>query len=110
MWQLNELSNIDKHRIPAGRSTDANVYAAPLGWVRRDFDNGFELSWPLAIKDTVVFEPQPAALIFGDAIHHDTPERIPLELTREHLIEIYRYVREDVAPRFMRFFPDAKHP
>lgn len=110
LWQLNELSNIDKHRIPAGRSTDVNASAAPLGWVRTDVDDGFELSWPLSIKNTVVFEPRPAELIFGDAIHADTPDIVPLELTREHLAEIYRYVREDVAPRFMRFFPDAENP
>lgn len=110
LWQLNELSNIDKHRIPAGRSTDANVWAAPLGWIRTDFDNGFELSWPLGLKDSVEFKPQPADLIFGDAIHNDGPDTIPLELTRADLAEIYRYVRKDVAPRFMRFFPGAPNP
>lgn len=30
LWQLNELSNIDKHRLPAGRSTDTSFYIEPL--------------------------------------------------------------------------------
>jgi len=110
LWQLNEMSNIDKHRIPAGRSNNAEVFAVPLGWVESRFDNYFEISWPLSLKDSVVFEPKPSELVFGDAIANDTEDTIPLELTRSDLAEIYRYVREDVAPRFMRFFPGAINP
>lgn len=103
LWQLNELSNIDKHRLPAGRCTDSNFFIAPLGCIKSDFENGFELSWPLANRASVVFEPHTPTLIFGDPID-STPTRVPLELTREDIAAIYNYVRADVAPRFTRFF------
>jgi hypothetical protein len=44
LWQLNELGNIDKHRLPAGRSTDTSSYIEPPGYIKTDFDNGMELS------------------------------------------------------------------
>ena len=47
LWQLNELGNIDKHRLPAGRSTDTSFHIEPLGYTKTDFDNGVELNWPL---------------------------------------------------------------
>lgn len=102
LWQLNELGNIDKHRLPAGRSTDTSFYIEPLGFRKTDFDNGMELSWPLSAKDKVKMEGKTPTLTFGEPI--DAPSsRHPLELTREDIAEIYRYVREDVAPQFTRF-------
>ena len=103
LWQLNELSNIDKHRLPAGRCTDANFDVAPLGFIKSDFDNGVEFSWPLAQKQSVVFKPRTPSLIFGDPID-SVSNRTPLELTREDIASIYNYVREEVEPRFTRFF------
>lgn len=50
LWQLNELSNIDKHRTPAGRAIDAEFYLEPGGWLRSDFDHGVEISWPLSLQ------------------------------------------------------------
>jgi hypothetical protein len=41
-------------------------------------------------------------LTFGDPIDSETSGD-PLELTRYEIAEIYRYVREDVAPRFTPF-------
>ena len=106
LWQLNELSNIDKHRLPAGRGHDGNFYLEPHGWTRRDFDNGVEFSWPLSMKQAVVFEPRDPELIFGDPIDAARkPTHIPLELDRLAIAKIYSYVRDDVRPRFTRFFP-----
>jgi hypothetical protein len=100
--QLNELGNIDKHRLPAGRSTDTSFYIEPLGYTKTDFDNGMELNWPLSAKGKVKLEGKTPILTFGDPI--DKPSsRDPLELTRYDIAEIYRYVREDVAPQFTRF-------
>ncbi len=102
LWQLNELGNIDKHRLPAGRSTDTSFYIEPLGYIKTDFDNGMELSWPLSAKGKVKLEGRTPTLTFGDPID-STSTGDPLELTRYDIAEIYRYVREDVAPRFTRF-------
>ena len=106
LWRLNELSNIDKHRVPAGRATLANIYAEPRGWTRHELDYGVELSWPLAVKDAVVFKPDMPVLVFGDPF--DSKRSVPLELTREEIISIYNFVREEVAPRFARFFPASQ--
>jgi hypothetical protein len=109
LWQLNELSNIDKHRVPAGRAIDGGFDVQPSGWSRSDFDNGtngIEISWSLSVKDSVVFKPKIPKLVFGDPINLATAS--PLELTREEVIRIYNYVREDVAPKFSRFFPPSR--
>jgi hypothetical protein len=75
----------------------------PIGGLRTDFDNGFEISWPLSAKDSVVFRPNMPILVFGDPIN--SARAVPLELTREEIAKIYNYLRNDVAPRFARFFP-----
>jgi hypothetical protein len=106
LWKLNELCNMDKHRSPAGRYHGGNFTMHPSGGIVRHFDDGFEVSWPIAFKQSVVFEPRTPTLIFGDPINTpiapDSPE--PVEFTREEIAEIYRYIREDVAPRFACFF------
>jgi len=103
LWQLNELSNMDKHRTPTSRAMLARIYAEPLGFVRRELDDGVEVSWPLAMKDSVVFKPNMPSFVFGDPFN--SARDIPLELTREEVIKIYNFVREEVKPRFERFFP-----
>jgi hypothetical protein len=103
LWQLNELSNIDKHRLPTGRATDANFNVEPSGGTRHDLDYGIEISWPLPLEDAVVFKPSRPTLVFGDPL--DSSRSVPLELTREDIAKIYNFVRNDVAPRFARFFP-----
>jgi len=103
LWQLNELGNIDKHRLPAGRSTDTSFYIEPLGYTKTDFESGMELSWPLSVKGKVKLEGRTPALTFGEPIDSNKPSPTPLELTRHDIAEIYRYVREDVAPRFTHF-------
>ena len=105
LWQPNELGNIDKHRLPAGRSTDTSFYIEhiePLGYTKTNSDNGMELNWPLPARGKVKLEGKKPILTFGDPI--DNPSsRDPLELTRYDIAEIYRYVRKDVAPQFTHF-------
>jgi hypothetical protein len=68
LWQLNELGNIDKHRLPAGRSADTSFYIEPLGYIKTDFDNGMDLSWPPSAKGKVKLEGRTPTLTFGDPI------------------------------------------
>jgi hypothetical protein len=103
LWQLNALANLDKHRLPAGRSSDTSFYIEPVGFIKTDFDNGIELSWPLCAKDRVKVEGKTPGLTFGEPIDSSTPSAMPLELTRQDIAEIYRYVREDVGPRLIPF-------
>lgn len=102
LWQLNALSNIDKHRLPAGRSTDTSFYIEPLGYTKTDFDDAMELSWPLSAKGKLKLEGKTPILMFGDPIDSANSSDA-LEQTREEIVEIYRYVREDLAPLFERF-------
>jgi hypothetical protein len=103
LWQLNELGNLDKHRMPAGRSTDTSFYIEPRGYTKIDFNNGFELRWPLSVKGSVKLEGRTPVLTFGEPIDASNPSPTPLELTRQDIAEIYRYVREDVGPRLTPF-------
>jgi len=103
LWQLNELGNIDKHKLPAGRSSDTSFYIEPLGYTKTDFDNGFELSWPLSVKGKVKLEGRTPTLTFGEPIDSSITSPTPLELTRRDIAEIYRFVREDVGPRLTPF-------
>jgi hypothetical protein len=104
LWQLNELSNIDKHRVPSGRANVASFNVYPTGFDKVQTDHGTEFSWPLQVKPTVQIGAKPAELTFGDPWDSEPSHRMPLELDRFQIAEIYRYVREDVAPRFERFF------
>jgi hypothetical protein len=108
LWQLNELSNIDKHRLPTGRAVGTNIYFEPKGGIRRDLDYGVEISWPIACKDSVVFEPNIPMLVFGDPL--GSPNSVPLELRREDVANVYNYIREKVAPRFTSFFSAPPYP
>jgi hypothetical protein len=101
LWKLNELSNIEKHRIVAVSSLAATVVIRPLGYTTRKIDNGLEFSWPIAVKDRVVFEPYAPEFVFGKPIDLAGD---PVEVGEREIAEIHRYVRDDVIPRFTRFF------
>jgi hypothetical protein len=104
-WRVSRPgATVENHasRLPAGRSTDTSFYIEPLGFTKTDFDDGMELSWPISAKDMLKLEGKTPVLMFGDPI--DGPNNSdPLELTREEIVEIYRFVREDVAPQFAPF-------
>jgi hypothetical protein len=102
LWKLNELSNIDKHRIFAVSSNTRSLFAYPAGYTFRVFYNGCEFRWPLALKDSVVFEPYASEFVFGKPV--DLPGDL-FEIRQKEITQIYRYVRDDVIPRFTRFFP-----
>ncbi len=102
LWKLNELSNIDKHRIFAIGANTMDAIAQPPGYTMRRFDYGCEFAWPISMKDRVVFEPYATEFVFGKPI--DLPGDI-VEVREREIAKIHRYVRDDVLPRFARFFP-----
>jgi hypothetical protein len=108
LWQLNELSNSDKHRIPVGRAITSTLYIEPRGFTRNDLDYGVEVSWPLAVKDAVKLELKPPELVFGEPFDATNPNG--LELRREDVARIYNYVRESVAPKFTSIFGAPPYP
>lgn len=105
LWQLNELSNMDKHRLPAVRCHDAEFNLEPANYRRRDTEFGIEFSWPLKSRPQVKIAARTPRVVFGDSISEKpSPHRPVFEIDRLQIGEIYRYVREDVAPKFDGFF------
>ncbi len=96
---LNELDGLDKHELIAAAAGDLTLRLptgpAP-GWSMRELDNGFEIRIPRAVVDAEIdFKPKPtAAIVFGDA-----------QIKIRQLGEIHDAIRDDVFPRFTRFFP-----
>jgi hypothetical protein len=103
LWVLNELCNIDKHmRILA--------YGAEVKWYFRkgspiassaNFDDADDqgrgiLSIPLSLKAELAAEPPPTfKVVFGDAAKQ-------IEADIDQFERIYKFIAEDVVPRFAR--------
>lgn len=108
LWQLGELCNMDKHKIPIGRAIMAQLYIEPQGWTKIDLDNAVEISWPIALKESAVFRPELPELVFGSSLSSTGNESI--ELGRDAIARIYTHVRETVAPKFTIFFGADPYP
>lgn len=108
LWQLGELCNLDKHKVPIGRAVATELYLEPNGWMRTNLDNAIEISWPLAVKDRIVFRPSILELVFGNLLNSKNSQQI--ELGRDTIARIYAYVRETVAPKFTIFFGADPYP
>ena len=111
LWQLSELCDLDKHRIFPGRSSDLAAFIVPTGYRRHDIHNDseslVEFVWPLSMKQQVILRPYIADLVFGEPID---ASGATFEITRSEIAEIFRYVRDEVRPGFVRFFPKAAIP
>ena len=108
LWQLGELCNMDKHKIPIGSAIAAELYLEPNGWTKADLDNAVEISWPIAAKDIVVFRPSLPELVFGSSLSSTSHQ--PMGIGRDEISRIYAYVRETVAPTFTAFFGADPYP
>jgi hypothetical protein len=104
LWQLNELWNMDKHRTIPVSPYSLNVGFAMNGWERfvnpaSYLHHYFEVAFPLglALTGNVNLEPNiTVEILFGDD---------SFDVSRTRLAEINDFVRNDVIPRFTRFFP-----
>ena len=104
LWQLNKLSNVDKHISIPINSTELKFDSGPPDIKARfsyvNIYQGVEVSVPLEVKDKIYFKPRAPELIFGSPIDDPSP---PFEITRG-IAEIHEFVRDEVIPRFDRFF------
>jgi hypothetical protein len=111
LWQLHMLDIVDKHRRIAVRGhgfglhifshfrstkDKAECEAKGVYWEEREIDNGSEMVMPPSVIDVEV-KLEPVQVFFGDYF-----ERI--SLTFDRLSYMYDFVRDDVIPRFKRFF------
>ena len=104
LWQLNKLCNVDKHTtIPISCTEltfDSGTPDVEAEFFRKEINQGVEVIVPLEVKDKVYFNPRKPKLILGFPI--DKPGT-PFELTGG-ITGIYEFVRDEVIPRFERFF------
>jgi hypothetical protein len=103
LWQLHELWNLDKHQTipvsPASMILTFPRYGGEYCGRMSVFDDHLEVRFPLSVARNcpVKFEPQISIeVLFG------VEGRIVVSW--ERLREIYDFVRNDVIPRFARFF------
>jgi hypothetical protein len=101
LWQLHRLWNIDKHRrIPFHAQVTKTQIGCPadmLPFVGRS-DDGSVMRFPLAAKDQLQFNPTvDTTIYFGD-------ESEGISVTYADLDDMYKFVRNDVMPRFKSFF------
>jgi len=107
LWRLHLLCIIDKHRrIPVHSDEIFFVLPKPLQPFLR-FDNTDEmgeLSIPLALKRQMTLNPDVSFKVsFGDAI-------VGIECDLAGIESIYKFVANDVIPRFAPFFPESPVP
>jgi len=102
LWQLNFLSNFDKHKSIPLASTSFPLYIPKNPAVQvEDFEYAIEVSVPLADKKDLDFEPSvPSEIEFGEW-NGDT--RIP----RHRLADIHGFVTCTVIPKLTGLFSDT---
>ena len=105
LWQLNELWTLDKHRSVPMNSHSMNLGFPGTEWQRyaHPVEDGVEVHFPILMYYTSKVHLKPTVtveILFGEFMGDFT-------ITRERLSEIHDFVRKDVIPRFMGFFPEA---
>ena len=105
LWRVNKICNLDKHTTMAINSTLTTFDYGPGEYVdlfsKVPLDYGVEVIIPLTIKDNIYVDPRTPQLIFGRPIDEPGPA---FEFTYVDITEIHHFVRDEVVPRFERFF------
>jgi hypothetical protein len=104
LWQLNELVNMDKHRIIA---IGSHGFTVSFPDFPRKYNSQVQISkdspevrLPIELKKYLRPKPQATMeMLFGDEIY----EKVAVSPKR--LVEIYDFVSETVIPKFKKFFP-----
>jgi hypothetical protein len=103
LCQLHKLDIIDKHRRVAiglhGLTCHFPDAVDPRSWdiQRRELPDGFEIGLPPVAASLKMIPDLSPGVLFGDEA-----EGVTLDL--EQLRGLYRFVRDEVLPRFARFF------
>jgi len=102
LWQLNFLSNVDKHKMIPLASTSYPVFVPGNPAVEvKEFEYAHEVSVPLSDKADLDFEPShPSEIEFGEW-HSDV--RIP----SHRLADIHGFITCTVIPKLAGFFSDS---
>jgi hypothetical protein len=104
LWQLNRLSNIDKHQVVAVGHIPFRLESNVILTARPHFKNGILITIPLAEKEKLQLKIQVPDIPFGEPIDA-TDAAADFEITLDGLSKIYDFVRNEVVPKFEPFFP-----
>ncbi len=106
LWRLNKLCNIDKHRrIPVHSNASTLRFPdIPKKFVRHlEFNSAVDagagtVTAPLELEQYMRLDSDTDFnIIFGDSFEG-------IEIDVEGIVRLYKYVTDDVLPRFARFF------
>ena len=101
---MHKLCNIDKHRVIPAQGT-AIDFKLPKSLNASDcifsrLDDAYIVAMPIAFKAQMQLAPLPTAdILLGSEVDG-------LVVSVRDLAKIYKYVRDTILPRFMRFFPE----
>jgi hypothetical protein len=105
LWRLHELWNSDKHRVMSfGAAISGEFLRIPSNFKVESttLDNGTRVTFPLAAKQYMQFDPRPGVdFRFGN-------EKDGTIVTINDLREMYDFVSMEVIPKFARFFTERK--
>ncbi len=104
LWQLNRLSNLDKHQVIPINSTGVNVFIPTLDLSQVttvDFDDAIEFHVPLSLKDEMQRQPFTTSQILLGEWGSD------LQMPRSVLAEMHKFITDEVIPRFTGFFSSS---
>jgi len=103
LWQLNRLCNLDKHATIGYNSTEVSIeLSEPVPTIPHHDPPELEILIPLGRKNKIEINPQPPTLILGKPFEAPGPD---FSLSESDVVEIHRFVSEDVLPKFAVFFP-----
>lgn len=103
LWQLDKLCNIDKHRVITAQGT-AIDFKIPKSLDAKSLifnrlDDAYVIAMPIAFKTQMQVAPVPIPdVVLGSQVDG-------LTISVRELGKIYKYVRDTVLPKFVRFFP-----
>ena len=102
LWILDELCNINKHRVIPAEGTCVE-FKIPKGIVptfQSALNNCYIVATPISVKAQMQFTPAPTFdILLGSRIDG-------LVISIRELTKIYEYIRGEVLPTFVRFFPE----
>ncbi len=107
LWQLNKLSNLDKHEVIGYSGTTVQFRFIRFDglpdppWRNLEDSPEVEVLIPFSRKDKVKIEYLTPDFIFGRPM--DSPGSV-FELSEADIAEIHRFVTVEVLPKFGRFF------
>ena len=100
LWKLDKLCNINKHRVIPAHGTALDIkFPKGIKPIVSTLNDEYIMAVPIALKTQMQLAPPPTTYIFLGS------EVDGLVISINELSQIYKFVSDDVFPRFTSFFP-----